>query len=87
MVSSMARILSSGGVHVSLPAVSATERVDMTLDMTLAVAEAINPDKPNQTEKRINNFHKTPRLLFKVESEPPAKVLWQCWLYLSIPQI
>ena len=58
MVSSMARILSSGGVHVSLLAVSATERVDMTLDMTLAVAEAINPDKPNQTE----DFHKTPRL-------------------------
>ena len=28
------------------------------LDMTLAVAEAINPDKPNQTEE----FHKTPRL-------------------------
>ena len=28
------------------------------LDMTLAVAEVINPDKPNQTE----DFHKTPRL-------------------------
>ena len=62
------------------------------LDMTLAVAEVINPDKPNQTE----DFHKTPRLedtpctlklYFKVESEPPVKVLWQCWLVLSIPRI
>ena len=35
MVSSMARILSSGGVHVSLLAVSATERVRLVVTLIL----------------------------------------------------